>query len=207
MRAVHWKDVRVQLKNSTGASHAQLPFDSQMPWNAVLCWTAFGTGEVNFWWNKYTSRSAKFSDTTDQCANAAINSAMPSENSSGAPQPKDTNVASQGPDNQTVGSKRRARDARRLEARAAAVSSGRRADKRFLSSESGQELCYAWNRSESECTSHGPCSLNPPRAHLCEWCLGEHKAIDNTCGAANRPQNWKPVIQGVKSVPQKRKSW
>eukprot|EP00971_Amphidinium_carterae_P080241 1587754-Amphidinium_carterae.1 len=33
----------------------------------------------------------------------------------------------------------------------------------------GVEICFAWNRMREGCSS--VCKAQPPRAHVCEWCL------------------------------------
>ena len=65
----------------------------------------------------------------------------------------------------------------------------RRKDGRYLRTE-GQELCFAWNRSKTGCSE--VCEGIPARAHVCEWCLGPHRAVDNICRAAERPLFWRP---------------
>ena len=62
-----------------------------------------------------------------------------------------------------------------------------RSDGRYLKN-GMKQLCFAYNRSENGCAR--VCKEN--RTHLCEWCLEEHRAIDNACKAPKRPRNWAP---------------
>ena len=52
----------------------------------------------------------------------------------------------------------------------------KRQDGRFYVGPSGEQLCYTWNRSANGCAER--CISQPARAHLCEWCHGEHRAVD-----------------------------
>ena len=39
----------------------------------------------------------------------------------------------------------------------------------------GEELCYQYNRHKGGCESVCPAG----RLHLCEWCLGDHRAVES----------------------------
>ena len=39
----------------------------------------------------------------------------------------------------------------------------------------GVEICFSWNRSKTGCAPTGPCWAH--RAHVCEVCLGNHRAV------------------------------
>jgi len=60
-----------------------------------------------------------------------------------------------------------------------------RAEKRQLRHE-GKEICFAWNRSTNGCKDGDDCPNN--RAHVCEWCLGKHRAVDPVC--TKKPEGW-----------------
>ena len=51
----------------------------------------------------------------------------------------------------------------------------RRPDNRYMYTEDGTELCYTFNRAADGCGAE--CTAQPPRAHACEWCRGQHRAI------------------------------
>ena len=57
------------------------------------------------------------------------------------------------------------------------------ADGRFRMKD-GQEICYAWNRAGDGCEAQCP----HKRAHVCEWCLQSHRAIQ-----CPKHPGWKPV--------------
>lgn len=52
----------------------------------------------------------------------------------------------------------------------------RRIDGRYTTTVDGVDLCYTWNRNAGGCGQ--TCQGTPPRAHACEWCRGEHRAIN-----------------------------
>jgi hypothetical protein len=49
-----------------------------------------------------------------------------------------------------------------------------RQDGRFLSSVSGTQICFEWARNKEGCKATCPTS----RAHVCEWCRGNHRTIE-----------------------------
>ena len=55
-----------------------------------------------------------------------------------------------------------------------AEASQTRGDGRFTTTRKGVQICFDWNRKKDGC-SGGACPAQ--RAHACEWCLGQHKAI------------------------------
>ena len=52
-----------------------------------------------------------------------------------------------------------------------------RADGRHIRYQ-GTEICFSWNRSSSGCAQGQQCPQK--RLHVCEWCLGPHRAVDCT---------------------------
>ena len=68
------------------------------------------------------------------------------------------------------------------------VETGKRPDCRYLTV-GKEELCYLWNRGDRGCSE--PCSH--ARRHLCERCLGQHRAVDDSCPAPLRPEGWRPA--------------
>jgi len=69
----------------------------------------------------------------------------------------------------------------------AAFGGDRRADNRHIRAD-GKEICFAWNRSAAGC-AEGTCPSG--RAHVCEWCLGPHRAVDPAC--TRKPPGWQPA--------------
>ena len=66
----------------------------------------------------------------------------------------------------------------------------RRKDGRYLRTSDDEELCFDWNRHLGGCAD--VCVAQPRRAHCCEWCLEDHRAIDESCPAPRRPPGWAP---------------
>ena len=56
---------------------------------------------------------------------------------------------------------------------------GKDAKGRYTASVGGKALCWDWNRAADGCQATCPNG----RAHVCEWCLGEHRAVDHPAGA------------------------
>ena len=201
MRSERWEMVRVRIEDLAANGQLREPFDKNMPWNAVLSWTAYDTGNDSQWWYNRVDKPCMQSGSPM----GAMARAAEIEGSAGVrsyTEPRNTESEGAHPSEgfepeQNHSGARRARDMRRLENRAAAVSTGVRPDGRFMTTEDGQEICYSWNRSETGCSQHGGCSNNPPKAHRCEWCRGAHKAIDNNCPAHRRPLNWKLAEQNT----------
>ena len=59
-----------------------------------------------------------------------------------------------------------------------------RGDGRYTKTRKGLDLCYAWNRSQSGCKDKGVCP--DKRAHACEWCLGQHRAVNCKHGGGKK---------------------
>jgi len=58
----------------------------------------------------------------------------------------------------------------------------------------GKDICFAWNRSATGCKEGDECPNG--RAHVCEWCLAKHRAVDPAC--TKKPEGWpaKKKVQG-----------
>ena len=72
----------------------------------------------------------------------------------------------------------------------------RRGDGRYTHSVDGVQICYKYNREAGGCSDAG-CTAVPPRAHVCEFCRGQHRAI--TC----KP-DWVPPPPGVRPAPKRK---
>jgi hypothetical protein len=72
-----------------------------------------------------------------------------------------------------------------------------RGDGRHMQSVNGTQICFEWARNEEGCKAQCPTS----RAHICEWCRGDHRSIE--C-----PQHpgWVPDQKGgAKGDPKRRR--
>ena len=65
----------------------------------------------------------------------------------------------------------------------------KRNDGRYFWTVDFVHLCFAYNRNENGCGR--VCTAQPPRAHVCEWCRGAHRAIQ--CPVH---PGWKPPAKG-----------
>jgi hypothetical protein len=59
-----------------------------------------------------------------------------------------------------------------------------RGDGRYTKTRKGLDLWYAWNRGANGCKAKGACP--DKRAHACEWCLGQHRAVNCKHGGCKR---------------------
>ena len=64
----------------------------------------------------------------------------------------------------------------------------RQTDGRYFKNQQGLQLCFVWNRSPDGCSDR---SCPAARAHACEWCRGNHRAIHCTVHP-----NWVPPAGG-----------
>ena len=55
-----------------------------------------------------------------------------------------------------------------------------REDGRYMYNEARTKICYKFNREPNGCVTDptAPCACQPKRAHQCEWCRGNHRAIN-----------------------------
>jgi hypothetical protein len=50
----------------------------------------------------------------------------------------------------------------------------RRKDGRYMVSVNGTQICFGYSRSKDGCKAQCPAS----RAHICEWCRGNHRSVE-----------------------------
>jgi hypothetical protein len=60
----------------------------------------------------------------------------------------------------------------------------KRPDGRYVRDAEGVEICFRYAHQESGCQENCPNG----RAHICEWCRGEHRSIE----CRRKPNGWKP---------------
>ena len=61
------------------------------------------------------------------------------------------------------------------------------ADGRFRTTKQGMQLCYEFNRNDEGCRRE----CTQERAHVCEWCLSAHRAIQ-----CPKHPGWVPPVKG-----------
>ena len=61
-----------------------------------------------------------------------------------------------------------------------------RPDGRYVRAPDGTEICYAYAHRAEGCKDRCP----QRRAHICEWCRGDHRSTDERC--TKKPSGWTP---------------
>ena len=202
MRSERWERVRVLIERCVTAGTLKQRWDPNKPWETVLAYSAYGTGEEGQWWFRHLDLPCLKNSTVQAAASqvadvegtaglehiglgaGAVRGASSGDRSAGRGRP--------GP---ALEEHDRTRKHRRLEAQVTRFQNfkekGTRPDGRHVVDDDGTELCFAWNRDRNGCAA----GANPQRrSHRCEWCLGPHRAVDPSC--PKRPADWKPPEKG-----------
>ena len=215
MRSERWGVIRSRLEALWAAGQSPAGLSSARPWEAVIAYTAYSFGQERDWWFARVDKPClQRPSAGGAAAQAAVvegdiiveefrNQQNLQRSSGGPSHVSDTRSSGRGQtgpsgNGGTAGTP--SRNQRKFEAwrtrKDAAADSGRRSDGRYLRDEDGTDICFNWNRSMTGCDSD-ECRARPKRSHVCEWCLGHHRAVDDSaCRAAKRPPNWRPAGKG-----------
>ena len=192
MRSERWATIREELEIEWAAGRAPHGLTSERPWESVISFTAYGTGQDRDWWFARVDKPClKTPSATGAAAQAAV------VEGDIATEEVRQHQAAERPEGKGAGggrTRKQEKTAAWLERvrNPASKPENTRGDGRFTHDEAGVELCWNWNRSMTGCGAAG-CTATPKRSHLCEWCRGPHRAVDDSaCKAASRPANWRP---------------
>ncbi|CAK0873315.1 unnamed protein product [Prorocentrum cordatum] len=191
MRSERRSVVRERIEDQVERNQVQGTWGPPRPWEAALAATACGptSATEGQWWFLRVDEPCLQAPTTRGAAAqvAAVEGAAFAEEvdlHAGTNERKRT--ARGGGASPPRTKKQKQKD--KWEAKhAAMLSTGRRPDGRHLKGPDGAKLCYDWNRSRNGYSA--PCPNR--RAHLCEWCLGPHRACDDSARRSEkRPRGW-----------------
>ena len=184
-------------------------YDPLRPWNAVLKAAVRGVESMAYWEENFKERARKFERDRSGAGNQWVNRQALNFVPGFEGQSLGAQAALPPPPQPLPGQGKRALK------RAAAVARGggpqhrqpppvrprteeavrptwadtKRQDGRYLYDYGGVELCYSWNRTQDGCGES--CTANPKRAHGCEWCRGQHRAI-----RCPKHPGWSPEPKG-----------
>ena len=199
-----WDQLRAKMERAVRDGKPPEGWDPRRPWQAVLMASAYNEGSDSQWWRSHLELPCLTSSSPAGVAATVAALEGASQDLPLAPPPGTAQRSTgAGPAAPPIGkqppwvrakpepSNKSARKADKYKEKVKSwEEAGQRADGRYVSDGKGVALCYAWNRKEGGCAE--PCSANPRRRHLCEWCRGPHRAIDDSCPAARRPPGWRP---------------
>ncbi|CAK0909902.1 unnamed protein product, partial [Prorocentrum cordatum] len=165
MRAERWERIRQDIEAKVEARKYSEPFDPERPWEAVVREAAYGeNSKRSGWWYENVDKPR----LTKPPSRAELRVLAAPPAASGA--------ASAGAGGRPAQGNDRPAKKARAQAPKGLAALDRRKDGRFLRDSDEKELCFAWDRSSRGCGE--PCKSKPPRVHLCEWCLGPRRAVD-----------------------------
>jgi len=188
-----WEQVRAKIEGLLEKGKFQGDFDPERPWEAVFSYTAYDSGQDSQWWKTHlelpclTGRSGGRARTSEVEGGPSAVDQIERQASKRAVDRDDED--SERPAG--AGSKRAKKRTSHWQKVKDNNAAGEVKDGRFTKHQ-GVELCFNWNRNANGCTE--PCPSK--RQHVCEWCKGPHRAIDDSCPAPKRPEGWRPGSKG-----------
>ena len=197
-RFERWPVLRMRHEEDVQEGRIPTGWSKDKPWESVLLAAAYGSGTERDWWFARVDKPClQDPDGTNirkhlavlenTAAASSFTTPLPAFAASPAPPPAPPSAAYwDAPPPTLPRGEKRGRE--QPKAKSAYLDAKRRPDGRFSTAPGGAELCYRWNRAHDGCSE--PCSSAPQRRHLCEWCLGPHRAVDPQCTV--RPNGWKP---------------
>ena len=167
MRSEEWQHERRKQERAYALAPMLSEYNPGMPWESVIRSAA----ELEVFWVKQFEKPAARAEVNKELQAPAF------RNREGEGNYEAMNEKNKNRGNPYEGGKKGGKDrgkGKEKEKGNARKTEGRRGDGRYFNSVNGKEICFQWTRNADGCKAVCPSG----RAHICEWCRGNHRSID-----------------------------